>query len=47
MVLQQHLDVANALLCANKGERDHSLCQQNKTTHTSHVSIGLTSYFHK
>lgn len=28
VVVQQGLDVVNALLGANKGERDHSLCQQ-------------------
>lgn len=29
VILQQHLDVANALLGADKGEWDHSLSQHN------------------
>lgn len=33
VVVQQGLDVVNALLGTNKGERDHSLCQQITNTH--------------
>lgn len=34
VVLQQHLHVSNTLLCTDKGERDHSLCQQHKDNTT-------------
>lgn len=42
MVLQQDLNIANTLLSAHKGEGDHSLCRQHKTTHNTHVNKGLT-----
>lgn len=41
MVLQQDLNIANTLLSAHKGEGDHSLCQQHKTTQNAHVNTGL------
>lgn len=41
MVLQQDLNIANTLLSAHKGEGDHSLCQQHKTTQNTHVNKGL------
>lgn len=40
VVLQQDLDIANTLLSTDKGEWDHSLCQQNTKTQ-AHVSMGL------
>lgn len=39
MVLQQDLNIANALLSTDKGEGDHSLCQQN--IKNTNVSMGL------
>lgn len=38
VVLQQDLNVPNALLSPNKGEGDHSLCRQN-TKSTTHMLI--------